>query len=234
MTESKLTIIEHLNELRRRMIISLAALAVTTAISFPLSGYTLKIFKLPASGLIKTLAFFGPADAFAIHLRIALLSGLIIALPLILYQIWAFIAEVIEEKYRHYSFQFIAFCLVAFISGCLFCYFLLLPAALSFLLNFAKTDLVAVISAQKYISFVLGLMIGCALTFEMPVLSFILTKVGLINARYLRRKRKFAVLFIFITAAMITPTTDAFNLMILALPMLVLYEFSIYISRWTR
>lgn len=231
---ARLTITGHLNELRQRIIVSLVFLGITTIASFPFSNYTLGILKQPAAGYIKTLAFFSPQDAFSIHLRVAFLLGFIIALPLVLYEIWAFVSPAVEERFKKYTLKFILSCVSAFLIGCLFCYFVLLPTALRFLLSFAKANLIPVISAQNYISFVLGLLIGCGLTFQMPVLSFIFTKIGLINAKFLKEKRKFAILFIFIIAAIITPTTDAFNLLILAIPMLILYEFSIYVSRWAK
>jgi len=232
--QDKLTVIEHLSELRKRIAVSIGALIIAAAACFPFSANTLRILKLPAAGYIGTLAFFNPQDAFTVHLKIAFLLGFIIVLPLILFEFWSFISPAMEEKFKKYTLTFILFCLGAFVLGCVFSYFILLPAALKFLLGFAGSDLEPVISAQNYISFVLGIMLGSGLVFQMPVLSFILTKVGLVNYQTLKVQRKFAIPLIFIIAAVITPTTDAFNLLILAIPMLLLYELSIHISRWTK
>ncbi|HLD82549.1 MAG TPA: twin-arginine translocase subunit TatC, partial [Candidatus Omnitrophota bacterium] len=171
---------------------------------------------------------------FLIYMRVAFLFGLIFSLPLILYQIWAFIQPAVEKKQRSHTVFFVFFCSLAFIIGCLFAYSILIPPALKFLLSFAKDDLEPVISANKYISFVISLIIGCGLVFQMPILSFIFTKWSVINARALRRKYKYAIAIIFIAAAIITPTPDAFNMLILALPMLFLYELSIWISFFAR
>lgn len=232
--DKELTLVEHLSELRKRLIICLVSLGIGTVLSLPFSSWALKILKLPAAGLIERLAFFSPAEACLIYMRIAFLSGLIISMPLILYQIWAFIAPAVEEKIKRRANTFILFCFVTFILGCLFAYFILIPPALRFLLGFAKEDLEPVISASKYISFVISLILGCGLVFQMPVLSLILTKLRIINAKILRKKYKYAIVIIFIVAAIITPTPDAFNMLILALPMLFLYEISIWISFFTQ
>ncbi|MFN7169628.1 MAG: twin-arginine translocase subunit TatC [Candidatus Omnitrophota bacterium] len=232
--DKELTLVEHLTELRKRIIISLVSLGLASIISLPFASNLLKILKLPASGLIEKLAFFSPQEAFLIYMRIAFLCGISISLPVILYQIWAFILPAIEERLRKLAAYCILFCSGTFIGGCLFAYFILIPPALKFLLGFAKEDLEPVISASNYISFVISLILGCGLVFQMPILSLILTRIGIINHRILRKKYKYAIVIVFIVAAIITPTIDAFNMLILALPMLFLYELSIWISFFTK
>jgi len=232
--DNELTLVGHLNELRRRIIICLVSLGIGTIFSLPFASLGLRILKLPASGVIEKLVFFSPEEGFLIYMRIALLSGFIFSMPVILYQVWAFILPAIEERRRRYTVLFIFFCSSSFIIGCLFAYFILIPPALKFLLSFAKNDLEPVISAQKYISFVISLILGCGLVFQMPVLSFLLTKLGILDVRSLRKKYKYAIVIIFIVAAVITPTPDAFNMFMLALPMLFLYELSIWISFFAR
>ena len=146
----------------------------------------------------------------------------------------AFISPAMEEKMRKYGLIFGISFAAAFICGGLFGFFLLLPAALKFLLNFAKESLEPVISVSKYTSFAMGLVLGCGLVFEMPVLSYLLSKTGIISSGFLRSKWKYAVIVIFIIAAMITPTPDIFDMTILALPMLLLYELSIWVSKFAR
>lgn len=225
-----LSLFAHLEELRKRIIISVVSLSIAVVISFSFSSGVLKILKLPASGVIEKLVFFSPQEAFLIHMNIALFSGLVISLPVILYQFWAFVLPAFEEKQKRYIGFFSTFCLISFIAGSLFAYFVLIPPALKFLLGFAKGELEPVISASKYISFLLSLILGCGVVFQMPVLSFLLSKIGIINAKILRNKYKFAVVIIFIIAAAITPTTDIFNMLALAVPMLLLYEISIWVS----
>ncbi|MFA4842802.1 MAG: twin-arginine translocase subunit TatC [Candidatus Omnitrophota bacterium] len=229
-----LTLIEHLGELRKRLIISLVAFGIGTVMSLPLASHVLRVLKEPAGGLIDKLAYFSPQEAFLIYMRLAFLCGLFVSMPVILHQVWVFIAPALEEKARKFGMTFILFCSAAFFSGSLFAYFFLIPPAIKFLLSFAQDELVAVISASKYISFVMTIILGCGFVFQMPILSFILTKLGIINPRFLRKKYKYALVIILIVAAAITPTPDAFNMLMLALPMLLLYETSIWVSFFAR
>lgn len=232
--DKPLSLITHLEELRRRIIISLVSLVISLVFSFPFAPSVLRILKLPAAGLIEKFVFFGPQEAFLIYMNIAFVLGLVISMPVILYQFWGFVLPAMEEGQKKFIGFFIIFCLVAFICGCLFAFFLLIPPALKFLLSFAKEDLEPVISAGRYISFMTSLIFGCGLVFQMPVVSFILSKLRIINGKILRNKYKYAVLAIFIVAAIITPTADIFNMLILAVPMIFLYEISIWISFFAR
>lgn len=231
--DKPLTLVGHLDELRTRIIVSLVCLGIASALSFPLASHMLKILKLPASGVIEKLVFFSPQEAFLIYMRISILCGLLISMPVILYQFWAFISPAIEEGLRRRATSFLLFCFISFIAGCFFAYFILLPPALRFLLSFAKDELEPVISATKYVSFVVSLIVGCGFVFQMPVLSLLLTKLGIITARFLRSKYKYALIIMFIAAAIITPTPDAFNMFLLAGPMILLYEISIWVSKLT-
>lgn len=228
--EKELTLVGHLSELRSRIIVCLAALAIGSLASLSFASVILGVLRLPAAGLIERLVFFSPQEAFAIYMQVAVLCGWFISMPVILYQLWRFISPAIEERLKRHISSLIFFCFIAFVCGGLFAYFILIPPALKFLLSFAKEELEPVISAQKYISFMSGLIWGCGFVFQMPLLSFIFTKTGMINARMLRSKYKYALIAILIIAAGITPTTDVFNMLILALPMVFLYELSIWVS----
>lgn len=228
--EKELTVLGHLDELRRRIILVLISVAFTTCISIPFASDILKILKYPTGGAIGSLAFFSPEEAFLVYMRISFTSGLIMASPFIIFQIWAFLSPAIEGNLRRSYRMFAVISSAIFIIGCAFSYFVLLPAALKFLLSIGEGELEPVISATKYISFVTYLIIACGIVFEMPVASFFLTKTGIINARLLRKKFKYAVIVIAVAAAVITPTGDVFNMLALAVPMLFLYEVSVWIS----
>lgn len=233
MDEKDLSFIGHLDELRRRIIICLIAFLAAVSVSFPLSEKLLRFLKLPAAGLIDKLAYFSPTEAFMSYFRIAMAAGLLLVLPLILYHLWMFISPAMDKVFRRQAVVFILFSFLSFIVGCAFAYFLLLPAALKFLLSFGKGELEPVISIGKYISFALAIILCAGLVFEMPVISLILSRLGLINHKLLRKRFKYAILVIFILAAVITPTPDVFNMTLLAIPMLLLYEVSIWISYFT-
>jgi len=224
------TVTEHLEELRRRVIFSLLALLLATAAIVPFAPIVLKFLKYPSGGAIERLVFFGPEEAFLIYMRISISAGLVVALPVMLLQLWAFLSPAIDGRFKKHAFLFVSVSFLIFLFGCSFSYFILLPAALKFLLNIGRADLEPVISATRYISFVTGLILACGIVFEMPVVSFFLTRIGAINAGMLRRKFLYAVIAILIAAAVITPTGDAFNMLMLALPMIALYEVSIWIS----
>lgn len=226
--------LEHLEELRRRLLLSLLSLVITTLISVPFSPLVLKILKLPSDSLVNKLAFFSPEEALLIFMRISFCCGLFVSLPFIAYQLWLFISPAVEEKFKQCAIYFVLFCSIAFIIGGIFAYFILLPNALRFLLSLGNEDLVAVISAGKYISFVLAITVGCGFIFQMPVLIFLLTVLGIVNARLLRRHFKFALVAMLVIAAIITPTTDVFNMLMMALPMFLLYEISIWVSFFVK
>ncbi len=231
--DEELTFVGHLEELRRRIIISLILITVISIFAFPFTPKILAILKAPSSGVIGKLVFFNPSEAFLIHIKIAIFTGLAVSMPVMLHQLWAFISPAIETKTKRHGLLFLFFSTVAFICGVSFGFFIFLPPAFKFLLSFSGDSLEPVISASNYISFVLGLTLGCGIVFEMPVLSFLLSKIGIIDYRILRKMWKYAVIIIFIIAAVITPTTDVFNMTLLAIPMLFLYEISIWVSAVT-
>ena len=148
--------------------------------------------------------------------------------------LWAFLSPALEDRFRKSSSIFIISSFASFITGGLFAYNILLRPAMNFLLGFASDSLEPVISASKYIEFVIAIIVGCGIVFQMPVLSFILTRIGVVNARMLRKKYTYAIVVIFIAAAVITPTADIFNMLLLAIPMVVLYEASIWVSFFAR
>lgn len=231
MPDTELSLIEHLSELRKRIIYCLIPFLITSIFSAGLSKTILDFLRLPSRGIIRELAFFSPQEVATTYIKMAIYSGMVFSLPILLYQIWQFIAPALEARHKRYIFHFIFWVFLVFILGIGFGYFILVPVSLRFLLNLATEGLVPVISLGKYISFVLALVIGAGIVFQMPVLIWILSRFGLITAGLLRRKRKYAIAAVFIFAAIITPTTDPFTMCILALPMILLYEISILIIR---
>ena len=232
--EKELTLVAHLGELRQRLIICLSAVFLTSLVGFYFSSYIVKFLKNAAGGAVGKLFYFSPQEAFGVYLKVSLFFGLFVSMPVIIYEIWAFVSPALEGKFKKGSLYFILLSCLAFFAGCVFSYRVLLPSALKFLLSFGTDELVAVLSATRYISFVVTFIFLTGLVFEMPVVSFLLSKMGILNYRFMRKNFKYAVVFIFILAAVITPTTDIFNMLILAVPMLFLYEVSIWVSFFAR
>ena len=232
--DPSLPLTSHLDELRRRLLHSLAFFTCAVAVSFNYSQLLFSIVKHPLSGTVDKLVFFSPTEALAVYLNLSFTAGLILSMPFLLYQAWKFVEPAAGSGLRSNAAVFVGGVTLSFLLGILFSYFILIPHALKFLLGFAGAELEAVISAQNYISFITWTVMGTGLVFEMPVLSYILTRLGIIDHRVLRSKYRYALVAILIAAAILTPTSDIFNMLLFAAPMAVLYELSIWISRFAE
>ncbi len=225
-------LLSHLDELRKRLLSCFIFFIIAAAVSFNYSSFLFRILKRPMAGVVDKLVFFSPVEALSIYLNISFAAGLMLSTPFILYQAWKFIEPAVSGRLKKGPFLFVACVTLAFAAGSLFSYFLLIPPALKFLLGFAGPDLWSMISAQSYISFVVWTVLGAGLVFEMPVLSYVLSRLGVINHRSLRNKYRYAIVGILVAAAIITPTPDIFNMLLFAAPMLLLYELSIWVSKF--
>lgn len=229
MTGTKATILEHLEELRRRIIISVVALVAGTVAAWFFSGQVLDFLTVGGVKPVQT----GVAEVFMIQIRLSLIMGLIVALPVIIYQIAAFVLPALEPGEKVYLYIFLPGSVFLFALGAAFAYFGVLPFALKFFLGFGSDRFTPVISISSYIGFITGLIIPFGVVFELPLVVLILSKIGLVTPEFLSRQRKFAILIIFIIAAVMTPP-DVFSQVVMAGPMIVLYEISIWISRVAR
>lgn len=222
----------HFEELRKRLLLSAGFFILAFSVSFSYSAFLFGIMKRPLAGIVEKLVFFSPTEALTLYLNISFAAGLTLSMPLLLYQVWKFVEPAVPDRVKSGPFLFVASVTAFFLAGALFSYFVLIPPALKFLLGFAGPDLQPVISAQSYISFVVWTVLGTGLVFEMPVLSYVLTRMGVLNHRFLREKYRYAIVGILVVAAIITPTPDIFNMFLFAAPMVFLYELSIWISRF--
>lgn len=224
--EEKFTLIEHLDELRRRLVVCLAATLVFSLISYRYAGTILEILTKP----VEKLVFISPLELFLVYLKIALAGGLILASPVVFYQLWKFVSSALTLKERKYVKIFFPVSFLLFIAGCAFAFLFVVPYGTKFLLSFATERIVPMISVGKYVSFAAVLIFASGLVFELPVVVIFLTQIGLVSPVTLRRQWKYIVVLIFVIAAVITPTPDIFTQCILAVPMLILYFISIGIS----
>lgn len=226
MTDRQMTLVGHLDELRGRILISLAAIAVGACVAFlnirPIVSYLAR----PVGNLV----FLSPTEAFMAYFKLAFFAGLFLASPVILFQLWGFISSALNEKEQRTFLFFLPFSVALFLGGAAFAFFIVIPLALKFLINFAGPEVLPVISISKYLSFITVLMLMFGIVFELPVAIVILSKLGLVAPAALKRNRKWAILGIFIAAAALTPTPDAFTQILMAIPMILLYEISIWIS----
>lgn len=226
--DAQMGFIDHLDEFRNRIIISLVSWVIITIACYFFSEKILNIIISPIPQ--KKLIFFSPSDALIIRIKIAMLSALFFALPIILLEIWKFISPALNKSEKKFVFPLIFCALLLFYIGSLFAYYTL-PYAVNFLLQFSSAKLQPALAANNYISFFINLTLAFALTFEFPIVVLILAKIGLVTPDFLIKKRKQAILIIFIVAAVITPTQDAFTLLLMAIPLTFFYEVSIIITK---
>jgi sec-independent protein translocase protein TatC len=227
------TLIEHLEELRKRIFIALLAWLVGAGVAFYFRTALLDWLEAPLPETIQ-LNYFKLTEPFAVSMQIAAFFGLVLASPIILGQIWGFIAPGLYREERRWAIPFIFFTVLAFAGGVLFSYYLLLPPSVKILLSFLQGEANAVLTIGSYIATLLTLMAIMGFIFEMPVLGFLLARIGLLQTTLLTRHRRMAILIGVILAAVITPTGDPFSLALVAIPLLLLYELTILVVRLSQ
>jgi sec-independent protein translocase protein TatC len=230
--EPRLTIAGHLEELRRRLGVTLAALLVAIGLSMIHVERVIGWLQRPAEGRLLQLAFFSPTEPLVAYVKVAVLAGLILAMPVILSQLWRFVRTGLTRGERSYGLAFVWWGSLQFLAGAMFAYYVLLPVSLKFLLGIGQSYLEPVISIDRYLAFVTTLMFLCGLVFQLPIALFVLAKAGIVTAEWLRQQRPYAILVLVIIAAIVTPTTDPITLLLTAIPMTLLYELSILITRF--
>lgn len=226
MSDQKLALIEHLTELRSRII---KALVFIVAASCLLYGFVDTIL-LSLIRPVGRLVFIAPHEAFVSRIKIVLFGGLFISSPFVLYQTWRFVSSGLKSNERKYIGIFGPLSLIFFFAGALFGYFVIVPIGMNFLLGFSTDTLIPMISVSRYISFVGVLTLSFGVVFELPLAILFLTKIGMVTPEFLSSKRKHAIVLMFVTAAILTPP-DVITQCLMALPLLVLYEISILFSR---
>lgn len=237
--EKEMPFLDHLEELRWRLIKAIAAVIISAIGVYFFSDIILSLLIKPYNDALKyldkpdaqKLIFLTPTGGFMIRIKLSVFMGIMISLPVIIYQIWQFVVPGLLDKERKYVPTVVIFSTVCFLTGAAFCYFLVLRFGLRFLLGFETTDLVATISINEYLSFVTMLIFVFGLVFELPILAFFLTKIGLVTPAFLRHYRRHSIVSMVVIAAIITPP-DVFTQLLLAIPLMILYELSILISRF--
>jgi sec-independent protein translocase protein TatC len=233
MDEKKLPLTAHLQELRKRLILSFVAVGAGFVLCY---AFAEPIFDILAAPLLKampnggSLVFISVAEAFFTYMKVAFVAGLILTSPFVLYQIWAFVAPGLYQKEKKYVIPFVLGGSVFFALGVLFGYFVAIPVGFRFLLGYATDFIKPMPSMKEYLSFSIKFLLAFGLVFEFPVVLVLLARIGVVNARMLARQRKYAILLIFIFAAVMTPP-DFISQVLMALPLMGLYELSILLSK---
>lgn len=233
MTDTPVTFLDHLGEMRDRIIKSLIAIGIGTLAAFFLHEEILAILVYPYEQAVPgaNLAYFRPTEAFSLAMRISLFGGVILASGVILYQAWRFVAPALTPREKRWAIPMTLIFLALFISGITVGYFAL-SRGLGFLLSFGGETLEPVIGAEFYLSFAMRFILAFGIAFEFPVFIFGAAAFGAVTSRQLRGARRWAVLTIVIFAAVITPSGDPLTMLLLAVPMYVLYEVAILAVRF--
>ena len=219
--------IKHLEELRSRLIKSILAWLAATGIFYQFFIDRFLAFVIKP---VHHIVFTSPSEAFTARLNLTFLGGFLFALPVILYQLWQFVAAGLTIEERKHVVLFGPLSAVFFILGEVFAYFCMLPFSLRFLLSFSSDLIVPMITVDKYISFVTNEMLSCGVVFELPLILAFLTKIGIATPEFMRQKRRYVIVAIFIVSAIITPP-DVASQLLLAVPLVVLYEVGILFSQ---
>ena len=221
---SGMSILSHVNELRKRLLISVIALAVATVIGFVFSRQLAEVLAGPIGGLsaMKSIDVTENVTAF---MKISLLAGVVLALPIVVYEIFAFVLPGLKPNERKWVWFMIPLATLFFAAGVVFAYFVLLPTALPFFLNFM--GIATAPRPSTYFGFVLNLLFWVGLAFELPLIVFLLARIGLVTSKQLARQWRIAILIIAILAAFITPTPDPVNMGLMMIPLCALYLISI-------
>jgi sec-independent protein translocase protein TatC len=229
--DDKMPFMEHLGELRVRIMRSLIALLIGLAIAFPFSQRVVDWLARPIQKSGNTLVFLAVTEAFWVQMKVALFLGLFLAAPGILWQVWRFVEPGLHIHEKKYAVPFVIIGSLLFIAGGAFSLLIVTPGAIAFLLSYARPGLQPMISIGNYIDFLLKFTLAFGAVFEVPLAMTLAARMGLVTPKQFAKNRKYAILGAFIAAAILTPTPDAVNQSLMAGPIIVLYELGIVAAR---
>jgi len=229
-----MSLMEHLDELRRRIVHSAIYLAVGFAVAWIFHDRLVDFIQAPLKNDGKSLNMIHPMDGMNLAINVSLVGGAILASPFILYQVWLFIAPGLYQKERRFVIPFMAATVGLFLTGAYFGYYWVLPSAVHIMLDVFGKKFTAVISIEEYTSFFLSIILGLGISFELPILIFFLALFGIVSPRFLWKNFRYAILLIFLVAGIICPMADAVSMCIYAVPLLALYMVGIGVAWWVH
>jgi len=235
--EEKMPLTSHLEELKTRLTRILVAVGIGFGFCYLFKDWSFRAITRPlvdAMPAHSSMIFTGLPEAFFIHMKIAFFASLFLTAPYTLFEIWRFVSPGLYKKEKRFVFPFVFFSTILFVGGILFGYFIALPPAFRFFVSFSTDFLKPMISFKEYLSLTLKFLLAFGICFEMPVFIFFLAKLGVVNAKMLSKKRRYAILIIFVVAAILTPSPDAISQILMAVPLMVLYEVSIFVAKFAR
>ncbi|PJA99696.1 MAG: twin-arginine translocase subunit TatC [Ignavibacteriales bacterium CG_4_9_14_3_um_filter_30_11] len=230
-----MSFLEHLEEFRWRIIYSLIGIVLGTIIAWIFIDYLVDyVLLVPAKSSGSELQNLKPFGQLFMYMQIAIIVGCILSIPNIFYQFWKFISPALRKKERKYISLIVIFSSLCFLLGIAFAYLVMLPLALKFASKFGSTSIKNFFAIDEYMSIILSVMLTAGFVFELPMVSLFLTKLGILTPSFMKKYRKHAIVIILVASAILTPGTDPVSQVILAVPLLLLYEISILISKIAR
>ena len=240
--EREMSFLDHLEELRWRIVKALAGVVIGSIVCAIVLDWLVHDVLLRPVLLVNSslapgqqaihLQNLKPFGQVFLYMEVAIVGGIILSIPNILYQLWAFIAPGLMTHERRYIKAIVFFSSFCFLAGITFSYFVMLPTALNFFAGFGTPEIVNNIAINEYMSFIISVMLAAGVVFELPMVSWFLSKLGIVTPAFMRRFRRHSIVAIFILAAVLTPGTDPVSQILLAVPLIFLYELSIWISVW--
>jgi len=235
--EEKMPFTDHLQELRTRLMRVLVVVGIGCVLCWYFKEQLFQIITRPLFQVLPQnshMIYTGLPEAFFNYMKISFFASLFLTSPYILYQLWKFVSPGLYKSEKKYVIPFLVSSTILFIGGILFGYYLALPPAFGFFIEFSSDFLKPMVSLREYLSFSLQLLLAFGISFELPVILFFLAKIGVVNSKILAKHRRYAILVIFIAAAILTPSPDAFSQIIMAIPLLGLYEIGIFVAKFAE
>ena len=234
-SEHEMSFLDHLEELRKQIIKMIIGILVGTAVCIYFADFIVQTILLsPLRSVGLKAQVLSPYGIVMLYMEAILVCGVILSMPYSIYCLWKFVAPGLLPKERQYISRIVFFTSFCFFTGIVFGYYVLLPAALTFFSTFGTQNIELHVAIDQYVSFILALLLGAGLVFELPMISYFLSKMGLLTPAFMRKYRRHAIVVILIISAVVTPTPDMVTQTLLALPMFFLYEVSIFVSQFAR
>lgn len=229
---SEMSFLEHLEELRWRLIFALIGLVAGTIICWIFIDYLVDVILLkPARDTGAQLQNLKPFGQLFLYFEIAIIGGIVLSIPNIFYQFWKFISPALRKTERKYIFLIVLYSSLCFLAGIIFAYYGMLPLTLEFAAQFGSEAIKNEFAIDEYFAIIISVMLAAGIIFELPMISFFLTKLGILTPDFMRKYRKHSIVIILVLAAVLTPGTDPVSQIALAVPLVLLYEISIFISK---
>ncbi|MBU4173783.1 MAG: twin-arginine translocase subunit TatC [Actinobacteria bacterium] len=227
----RMTYLQHLEELRRRIIVCIVAVSAGCGVSWIFAWDILDILKGPAGNI--TLHYLKPMEPFLVRFKLTLFGGVLLALPVVLFEVLAFLSPALKRKDRSFTIAVMLMILAFFSAGVALGYYYIMPVGITWLLDLAAGQMSPVLSASEYVSFAGWFMLAFGIAFETPIFIWMLVALGVLTPEQLRRQWRYAYIIILLFAAVITPDWNPITMLMVAVPMVLLYEMSILLARFT-